>query len=263
MLSQWLLEMTEVKHPWRYLAHGNLSHISFISFPRERTHEISRLEGLTKYQGSKNICGNTHTCSWTVRTSSINLPNYHLSISLTSIQMPTIHSSPTHHPFGQTSIHPSLTIYVLSIIVNSSPTCYPSTYPPSYTHPSSISLSSIHPFHQPASHRYSICLSTYHVSITHLSTIHQPLTTNRHLSFIHQFLIHPLFIHLFIYLFLIHPPIIPIIIIYFIISSIHRTYVPYPFLHIYRSSTSRSWTHQLTLHPFLFHSPSILHSLFH
>lgn len=152
--------------------------------------------------------------------------------------MRTIHSSPTHHPSSQMSIHPSPTIYFLSIIMN-----YPlSIYLSSIPYPS-IYLSSIHLFHQPASYCYSICLSTYHISITHLSTIHQSLIAIHHLSCIHQFFVHPLSMHLFIYLFLTHPPITPFIIYLLTIShalSIHLTYVPHPFLRLYLSFTSQS-----------------------
>ena len=119
-----------------------------------------------KYQGSMNVCGNAHTYSRTVHTSSINLSHYHLSIFRTSIQMPTIHSSPTDHPSGQISIHPSLTIYFLSITMNPPPTHCLSTYPQFYTHHISLLIihASIQPATQPAIVILSVCPPTMHPS---------------------------------------------------------------------------------------------------
>lgn len=215
-----------------------------------------------------NICGNAHTYSRTVHTSSINLSHYHLSIFHMSIQMPTIHSSPTDHPSSQISIRPSLTVYFSSIIMNPPPTHCLSTYPPFYTHPSSIYLSSMHPFSQPPSQPSLFHLSVHLPRIHHSSAHRSPATNSHHrLSCIHQFLIHPLFMHLFISLFLIRPSIHP--------PSLHHLStrrfscikypldIAHPFLCIYLSFTSQSRTHQFILHPSLFHPPSILHSLFH
>lgn len=175
--------------------------------------------------------------------------------------MPTIHSSPTHHPSSQTSTHPSLTIYFLSIIMNSPPIHYPSTYPPFYTHPSSICLSSIHLFHQRASQLSLFRLSTYPVSITHLSTIHQPLIAIHYLSFIHQFLIiHYLCIYSSIY----SSSIYPLFHSSFIHPSLlmHQVSIECVFLIQFFVSTYHSQANHELINLFFIHSSFTHHSSF-
>lgn len=211
-----------------------------------------------------NICGNAHTYSRTVHTSSINLSHYHLSIFHTTIQMPTIHSSPTDHPSSQISIHPSLTIYFLSIIMNPPPTHCLSTYPPFYTHPSSIYFSSVHPFSQPPSQPSLFHLSVHLPCIHHSSAHRSPATNSHHrLSCIHRFLIHPLFMPLVISLFLIRPSIIPFIIYPPTVShasSIHRTSLIHFFVSIYHSQANHELTNLFFIHPSFIHHPPSIHS---
>lgn len=65
--------------------------ISFIISQERGSHRITGLEG-----PSKNTHGNTHTHSWTVHSSSVNLSSYHSSIFHNQFKQFIYHSSTVH-----------------------------------------------------------------------------------------------------------------------------------------------------------------------
>lgn len=176
--------------------------------------------GLMIYQGYKD--------SQNIRAQQISMV-LHTSIHELFTHLPSIYTTIMYpffiHPFKwQQFIHYLLTIHLAKhpFILHSPSISYPSSrihHQPTIHLPILHSVpiphkSIYHPYihsaaSHPASHRYSICVSTYHVSIIHLPTIHQPLIP---ITISHQLLIHPLFMHLFISLFRIHPSIISFIV---------------------------------------------------
>ena len=231
---------------WRWQGQVPMKRLGSWKHIKYQFHSSTREEVVTQNQGKKdpqkNIYGDTHACTWTVRTSSVNLPSYHLSIFHTAIQTLTIHL-------------PLITIHLAKCQFRLHPPCIP--YPSSYIHhqptihlPIIHSISILHQsiyhlyFHSvshPASHHNSIYLFIYHSS-NHHSSAHHSLAINSHPpSFIQSLVPHPPILYASIYPSSSHPFIIPLVIYLSTLShtsSIHSTYILHSFLHIHHSQVN-------------------------